>query len=108
LPPPFVFLASDNVITLTVAATCLTSYIKRHIIPSGICFLGFRQRNYLDSGSNLLDLVFTDFAYFSLDGTGKSITQLDQQYAITMNFTMPIKRSKPNFNTTFKTYSARK
>jgi hypothetical protein len=58
------------------------------MIPSSICFLGFRQRNYLDIGSKLLDLVFTDVAYFSLVVTGKSITQLDQQYAIAMNFTM--------------------
>jgi hypothetical protein len=41
--------------------------LKGDMIHSAICFLEGNEHNYLDSGINLLDLIFTSFVDFIID-----------------------------------------
>jgi hypothetical protein len=48
------------------------------VIYSATCFLGLNQHNYLDNGSNLLDLVFSNCADFSIYLAEYGIVQTDR------------------------------
>jgi hypothetical protein len=73
--------------------------LKGDVIHSSTCFLGLNQHNYPDSGSNLLDLVFSIFFYLSVDHAEHCLVQPDHFHSpLIIDCTMPVRRVKQNFN----------
>jgi hypothetical protein len=78
--------------------------LKGDVIHSATCFLGLSQHNYSDSGSNLLDLVFPNFADLSVDHPDNGLVQPDNFHPPLYN---DVQRSKQNCNICYKRFSAR-
>jgi hypothetical protein len=77
------------------------------VIYSSICFLGLSQYNYSENGDNLLDLVFANFADFTINPTEYDIVQPDHYHPLSIiDCIMPIRHSKHTVNIPFKRYSA--
>jgi hypothetical protein len=80
---------------------------KGDVIYSATCFLGLNQHNYSDSDSNLLDLVFSNFADLSFDHPEYGLVQPDHFHSpFVIGCTTPVVRSKQNCNISHKRFSA--
>jgi hypothetical protein len=67
-----------------------------------ICFLGLNQHDYSDSGSNLLDLVFSNVAGLSVDHPKYGLDEPDHFHPpFIIDFTMTVRRSKQNCNISY-------
>jgi hypothetical protein len=81
--------------------------LEGDVIHSSTCFLGLNQHNYPDSGSNLLDLVFSKFFDLSVDHAEHGLVQPDHFHSpLIIDCTMPVRRFKQNFNIFYKRCSA--
>jgi hypothetical protein len=69
--------------------------LKGDVTHSATCFLGLSQHNYSDSGSNLLDLVFSSFADLTVDHPANRLVQPDNFHPrFIIDCTMPVRRIK--------------
>jgi hypothetical protein len=81
--------------------------LKGDLIHSATCFLGLNQRNYPDNGSNLLGLVFSNFADLSVDHAEHGPVQPDHlRTPFIVDCEMPVRRCKQNFNISYERFSA--
>jgi hypothetical protein len=69
---------------------------------SAFCFLGLNQHNCLDSGSNLLDLVFSNFADLSIDHAEYGVQLEHFHHPYITDCTMPVQHYKQNFSISYK------
>jgi hypothetical protein len=69
--------------------------LKGEVIYSSICFLWLRKYNYSKDGFNLLDLVFSDVADFTINPAEYGIVQPDHYHSpFIVDCIMPIRLSK--------------
>jgi hypothetical protein len=85
----------------------LYTKLKGDVIHSATCFLGLSQHNYCDSGSNLLELVFSNFADLTVDHPANGVVQPDNFHPpFIIDCIMPVRRIKQNCNILHKRFSA--
>jgi hypothetical protein len=72
-----------------------------------IYFLDLSKYNYSDNGVNLLDLIFLNFADFSINAAESGIVRVNHYHPrFIIDCIMPIRISKPTINIPFRRYSA--
>jgi hypothetical protein len=81
--------------------------LKGDVIHSATCFLGLSQLNYSDSGSNLLDLVFSYFADLTVAHPVNGLVQPDNFHPpFIIDCSMPVRLTKQNCNILYKRFSS--
>jgi hypothetical protein len=77
------------------------------VVHSAIRWLGLIQHNYSDTGSNLLDLVFSNFVDLTVEHHDNGLVKSDDFHSpFTNDCTMPVRRSKQNCNISYKRFFA--
>jgi hypothetical protein len=80
--------------------------LKGAVIHSASYFLGVNQHKCLDSGSNLLDHVFSNFADLSVDHDEYGVQLEHFHHPYIVDCTMPVQHCKQNCNISYKRNSA--